>query len=113
MYVGVGGRVPGESGCLNLSMHAWLLFVLSPHCTCARVDDWFDGLLPACLQDVETSGVLTAGQTVVDRFNFGKKSSNVHLCTSMDVEKFWGIMFEALRAADAASPLNETKNKNS
>mmetsp|Transcript_19192 Transcript_19192/g.38731 ORF Transcript_19192/g.38731 Transcript_19192/m.38731 type:complete len:327 (+) Transcript_19192:341-1321(+) len=63
--------------------------------------------------DVETSGVLTAGQTVVDRFNFGKKSSNVHLCTSMDVEKFWGIMFEALRAADAASPLNETKNKNS
>jgi len=57
--------------------------------------------------DVETSSVLSFGQTVCDIYDMSNKKKNVHVCTKMNVEKFWSIMLECIRLADKQSPINK------
>jgi inosine-uridine nucleoside N-ribohydrolase len=57
--------------------------------------------------DVETSSELSFGQTVCDIFGKSPKSPNVHVCTKMDVAKFWSMIVDAIRECDKISPANE------
>lgn len=50
--------------------------------------------------DIETSSILTAGQTVVDVWNQSGKAPNCDVCIEMDHEKFWDVMIAAISAAD-------------
>jgi inosine-uridine nucleoside N-ribohydrolase len=56
--------------------------------------------------DVETSSELSFGQTVCDIFGKSPKSPNVHVCTKMDVAKFWSMIVDAIRKCDRVSPAN-------
>ncbi len=50
---------------------------------------------------------ISYGQTVCDVYNAVKKRKNVHVCLKMiDVEKFWQIMLDSIKLADANSPIN-------
>ena len=51
--------------------------------------------------DVETSSHLSYGQTVCDIYNMNPKKKNIHVCTKMNVAKFWQLMIEALRKTDS------------
>jgi purine nucleosidase len=56
--------------------------------------------------DVETSSALSYGQTVCDIFNMSSKTKNVHVCTKMNMERFWSMLLEAIRRCDLVSPAN-------
>jgi len=55
--------------------------------------------------DIECCSSLSAGQTVCDVWRQSGKLPNVTVAREMDVEGFWGLMAEALDAADVASPM--------
>ncbi len=57
--------------------------------------------------DVECASPLSYGQTVCDVFSMSKKPKNVHVCTKMNVEKFWELMLDAVKAADQKTPMRE------
>ena len=59
--------------------------------------------------DVETSSNLSYGQTVCDVYKMSTKKKNVHVCTKMDVDKFWSMMTDAIEKANEASPVNKIK----
>ncbi|KAM9971746.1 hypothetical protein ACTFIW_011729 [Dictyostelium discoideum] len=46
--------------------------------------------------DIETSSHLCLGRTVVDLFSMSKLQKNVHVCTDIDVDKFWDLMINAI-----------------
>lgn len=56
--------------------------------------------------DVETSSLLSAGQTICDIYDYSNKKKNVHVGLKMDVEKFWDLMIDALQKANQNSPAN-------
>ena len=56
--------------------------------------------------DIETSSPLSYGQTVCDIFDMSSKPKNVHVCLKIDVNKFWDMMIEAVRLADAKTKVN-------
>eukprot|EP00937_MAST-01D_sp_MAST-1D-sp2_P003578 g3578.t1 len=55
--------------------------------------------------DVECCSELSVGQTVCDIWGDSQKPKNVHVARTMDVPAFWRLMLDALRAANAASPM--------
>ena len=57
--------------------------------------------------DVERASALSYGQTVCDIYDMSSKRKNVHVCTKMDVDKFWAMMIESIRKADLWSPINK------
>jgi len=57
--------------------------------------------------DVETSSSLSHGQTVCDIFNMSSKTKNVHVCTKMNMSKFWNMLIEAIKLCDLISPANK------
>ncbi|KAL3155597.1 hypothetical protein ABBQ38_010852 [Trebouxia sp. C0009 RCD-2024] len=57
--------------------------------------------------DVETLSELSAGQTVCDVWHQSSKPKNVGVAQRMDVTRFWDLMINALKAANAVSPLNK------
>ena len=57
--------------------------------------------------DIETSSNLSYGQTVCDIYDMSQKRKNVHVCTKMNVDKFWSIMIECIHLADKQSPINK------
>ncbi|KAI3436772.1 hypothetical protein D9Q98_006184 [Chlorella vulgaris] len=58
--------------------------------------------------DVETTSVLSAGQTVCDVWNQSSAPKNCTVCMEMDAGHFWDLLIAAIHAADKQSPLNET-----
>uniref|UniRef100_A0A7R9YS21 Inosine/uridine-preferring nucleoside hydrolase domain-containing protein n=1 Tax=Chlamydomonas euryale TaxID=1486919 RepID=A0A7R9YS21_9CHLO len=58
--------------------------------------------------DVETTSTLCAGQTVCDRWGQSPLPPNCNVALSVDVPAFWGLVLDAVRRADAVSPLNAT-----
>ena len=52
-------------------------------------------------------GEMGAGRTVVDVYGVSKKRKNVKVCTAMKVDAFWELMFHAIEAANARSPIND------
>lgn len=56
--------------------------------------------------DVETGSLLSYGQTVCDIYKMSTKEKNVHVCTKMNVDKFWKIMIDAIHKAELHSPVN-------
>ena len=56
--------------------------------------------------DVEISSLLSYGQTVCDIYDMSTKKKNVHVCTKMNLEKFWSMMVDAIFLADKMSPIN-------
>jgi len=64
--------------------------------------------------DVETSSLLTAGQTVCDIYDLGRRPSsekNADVALVMDVDGFWVLMLDALRRASAASSLHSNPKR--
>jgi purine nucleosidase/pyrimidine-specific ribonucleoside hydrolase len=58
---------------------------------------------------VITGEGMAAGRTVCDMHGVLKRAPNVHVATHMDVPAFWARMMQAVRAADARSPMNNTR----
>jgi inosine-uridine nucleoside N-ribohydrolase len=56
--------------------------------------------------DVETTSLLSYGQTVCDVYNLSSKKRNVHVCLKMNVPKFWEIMIESIKQCNEISPAN-------
>ena len=56
--------------------------------------------------DVETNSLLSFGQTVCDIHQVTNRKKNVHVCTRMNVDKFWDMMIAAIYKADELSPAN-------
>jgi hypothetical protein len=61
--------------------------------------------------DVETTSVLSAGQTVCDVWGQGDKAPNARVCVAMDVGEFWKMMCDAVDKADKACPPLETNKR--
>ena len=59
--------------------------------------------------DVEAASPLCAGQTVIDLNRVTGRPPNADVATGMDGERLWRVLGEALREADAVSPLNERR----
>ncbi len=57
--------------------------------------------------DIETGSLLSYGQTVCDIYGMSNKKKNVYVCMSMNVEKFWSLMFDVIKKADLISPCNK------
>ena len=56
--------------------------------------------------DIETHSHLSYGQTVCDIYGMSDKPKNVHVCTKIDLNRFWSMMFNALVKANEFSPTN-------
>jgi purine nucleosidase len=48
--------------------------------------------------DVETKGTETAGATCVDLHNMLKREPNAHVALDLDVERFWSLVEDSVRA---------------
>lgn len=52
---------------------------------------------------VETKSDISFGQTVVDVFGLSKRPPNVHVCTKVDVERFFNLLAGACKKAEEKS----------
>lgn len=57
--------------------------------------------------DVETHSLLSYGQTVCDIYSMSERPKNVHVCTRIDVDRFWKLMLDSLVQANRNSPANK------
>lgn len=57
--------------------------------------------------DIELHSHLSYGQTVCDIYNMSTKRKNVHVCTRLNIDKFWHYLLDAIAHANKQSPLKE------
>jgi inosine-uridine nucleoside N-ribohydrolase len=60
--------------------------------------------------DIDYESRLCYGRTVCDIYGRDVRAKNVRVCLRMDVEKFWGLVLDALRQADQRSCLNQPQD---
>jgi inosine-uridine nucleoside N-ribohydrolase len=92
-YADVFGMIEGPP------LHDPLAIALALH------PEWFT--LSYLNVEVECSSPLSAGQTVCDVYRTTGRSPNVHVATSVQTDKFWAFLIQAIHSANAESPLNK------
>jgi inosine-uridine nucleoside N-ribohydrolase len=53
--------------------------------------------------EVETQSSLSRGRTVCDLYGSSDRPKNVQVCTKIDVDRFWNLMFDAVERANSQS----------
>lgn len=80
------------------------------HDPCAVAHVINPSLFKSCFTrvDVETEG-LSSGRTICDMYSVTKLQKNTHVLVSMDVDAFWQLMIDAIKAANEHSPINTNR----